>query len=107
MVLDQRLEQIAMGIIANAGAARGAAFDALAEAKNGNFEKAKGLLKKSESFAHDAHIRHSELLTLYTNGEIEQGDILISHAQDQLMCAELARELISEIIELREMMERK
>jgi Phosphotransferase system cellobiose-specific component IIA len=107
MVLDQRLEQIAMGIIANAGAARGAAFEALAEAKQANFEKAKELLVKSEKFAHDAHVRHSELLTLYSDGKIEHGDILLSHAQDQLMCAELARELISEIIELRETMERK
>jgi PTS system cellobiose-specific IIA component len=91
-----------MGIIANAGAARGAAFNALAEAKKYNFAKAKELLKSSDDYAHEAHVKHSELLTMYANGEIEQSDLLIAHAQDHLMCAELAKELIFEVIELRE-----
>jgi len=107
MALDKNMEEIAMKIIANAGAARSKAFEALAEAKKGDFEKAKELLKSSDSFAHEAHKSHSALLTMYANGEFEQSDILISHAQDHLMCAELAKELIAEIIELRKDAERR
>ena len=107
MVLDQRFEDIAMEIIANAGAARGAAFNALTAAKNGNFEQAKELMNDSENYSRKAHTSHSELLTMYTKGEIEHSDFLLSHAQDHFMCAELARDLISEIIELREYVERK
>lgn len=107
MALNKKMEEIAMKIIANAGAARSQAFEALAEAKKENFEKAKELLKSSDNYAREAHKSHSILLTQYANGEFEQSDILISHAQDHLMCAELAKELITEIIELREDAERR
>ncbi len=107
MTLNRKMEDIAMEIIANAGAARSKAFEALAEAKKGNFIDAKELLKSSDHYAQDAHKTHSLLLTMYANGEFEQCDILISHAQDHLMCAELAKELITEIIELHENKERR
>jgi PTS system cellobiose-specific IIA component len=107
MALEEKLENMAMVIIANAGAARGAAFDALAEAKKGNFEKSKVLLEKSDEYAHEAHVKHSELLSMYASGEIDHSDLLISHAQDHLMCAELAKELIVEIIEVRKLVERR
>ncbi|NMC45759.1 MAG: PTS lactose/cellobiose transporter subunit IIA [Chloroflexi bacterium] len=101
------MEEIAMKIIANAGAARSKAFEALTEAKRGNFAKAMELLETSDKYAREAHKAHSTLLTMYANGEFDQSDVLISHAQDHLMCAELAKELISEIIELRKDTERR
>lgn len=107
MILDQHVEQIVMGIIANAGASRTTAFTALEEAKKGSFENASELLKRSEELSREAHVRHSELLSLYSDGKLDQSDLLIAHAQDHLMCAELARELIAEIIELRETLGRK
>lgn len=101
MALSEKLENVAMTIIANAGAARTKAFEALAKAKEHNFEKAQELLESSDEYAHKAHTAHSELLALYAKGEVEQSDILLAHAQDHLMCAVLAKELIAEIIELR------
>jgi PTS system cellobiose-specific IIA component len=101
MALSEKLEDIAMNIIANAGAARTAAFEALAKAKEHNYEKARELLESSDDYAHKAHAMHGELLALYAKGEVEQSDILLAHAQDHLMCAVLAKELIAEIIELR------
>lgn len=102
MTLNESLENITMGIIANAGASRADAFEALKEAKKGHFKRAYELIEESKKYASDAHAKHSELLAMYANGEVEYSDLLISHAQDHLMCAELARELITEIIELRE-----
>ncbi|NMC29089.1 MAG: PTS lactose/cellobiose transporter subunit IIA [Pelolinea sp.] len=107
MALNKKMEEIAMQIIANAGAARSKAFEALAMAKKGDLEKAKELLKSSDRFAHEAHKSHSALLTMYANGEFDQSDLLIAHAQDHLMCAELAKELIVEIIALHEKVERR
>lgn len=101
MALDERTEEIAMTIISNAGAARGAAFDALKAAKAGEFEQAETLLKSANEFSRAAHKTHSELLALYAKGAFEGGDILLSHAQDHLMCAALALELIDELIDLR------
>ena len=107
MALDRKMEDIAMKIIANAGAARSKAFEALSAAKKGDYQKAGELLESSDQYAHEAHKTHSALLTMYANGEFDQSDILIAHAQDHLMCAELAKELILEIIELRKDAERR
>jgi len=104
MALDERTEEIAMTIISNAGAARAAAFDALKTAKTGDFEQAETLLKSAGEFSRAAHKTHSELLALYAKGAFEGGDILLSHAQDHLMCAALALELIGELIDLRKTM---
>lgn len=42
------LETIAMTLVGNAGEGRSLAFEALNEAKKGNFEKAEQLLKESQ-----------------------------------------------------------
>lgn len=94
MALNEQLEEITMGIIANAGAARSAAFEALASAKERRFDDADGSMAVSKEYAAKAHKAHSDLLQRYAKGEIEGGDILIAHAQDHLMCAVLAQELI-------------
>ena len=107
MALNEQLEQIVMTIIANAGDARVKVYEALAKAKKGEFEEAKALLKKSEEVSTEAHLAHSQLLSLYANGELQATDLLISHAQDHLMCAELARELVTEIINLHEIVQEK
>lgn len=107
MALNEKTEEIAMMIISNAGAARGAAFDALKAAKAGDFDRAEELLKSAEEFSRAAHKTHSELLKLYANGEVEGSDILISHAQDHLMSAALALELIDEIIDLRKTIQQR
>jgi PTS system cellobiose-specific IIA component len=101
LALSEQLEDIAMTIISNAGTARSASFEALEAAKNGDFAGASEKLKTAENFADASHKAHRELLDLYMKGVVEGGDILISHAQDHLMCAVLAKELIAEIIELR------
>ena len=100
MALTKNIENIVMEIIANSGAARSSAFNALAEAKKSNFAEASELLSQSDEFSHIAHVKHTELLSLYAKGELLNSDLLISHAQDHLMCAELAKELILEIIEI-------
>lgn len=100
MVNDERLEDLAMNIIANAGASRGASFEALAAAKKGEFPSAKEKLSAAAEFSHKAHEAHSQLLKLDAKGEVPQVDLLLSHAQDHLMNAALALELITEIIEL-------
>ena len=87
------------------GAARSNAFEALAFARKKEFSQASVLLDEAKAYSQKAHASHSELLTIYAAGEL-QGDLLISHAQDHLMCSELALELATEIIDLRKEIER-
>ncbi|MBP3398922.1 MAG: PTS lactose/cellobiose transporter subunit IIA [Erysipelotrichaceae bacterium] len=96
---------ISMQIIAGAGDAKGLIFDALEEAKKGNFEQAKEFVKQSEEASKNAHKAQMDLLVAQANGDIGAVDVLLVHAQDHLMTTLLAQELIKEIIRLYELRE--
>ena len=99
------LEMISMQIIAGAGDAKGLIFDALEEAKKGNFEQAKEFVKQSEEASKNAHKAQMDLLVAQANGDIGAVDVLLVHAQDHLMTTLLAQELIKELIRLYELRE--
>lgn len=98
------LEEVVMGLIINAGQARSLAYSALKQAKQGDFETAKTLMVQSHAALHEAHRVQTQLI----ESDEGQGKIKVSlvlvHAQDHLMTAMLARELIAELIELHEKM---
>ena len=98
------LEEVVMGLIINAGQARSLAYSALKQAKQGDFETAKTLMEQSHAALHEAHRVQTQLI----ESDEGQGKIKVSlvlvHAQDHLMTAMLARELITELIELHEKM---
>ena len=96
--LMEKLEEISMMIIANSGAARSAAFAALAEAKKGNFDAADGLMASAAESLQTAHESHRELLKMDATGEVDKVSILLCHAQDHLMGSALAGDLIKELI---------
>ena len=98
--MQEKLEEIAMMIIANSGQARSDAFAALQEAKKGNFEDAEKLQKEAEESLQTAHESHRELLKMDASGEVTQVSILLCHAQDHLMGSALALDLIREMIVL-------
>lgn len=94
------IEVVAMELVGNAGEARSLAFEALAEAKKGNFEKAEELLNQSKEASLKAHHTQTELICNEADGNKVEIGLLMVHAQDHLMTSILARELISEMIEL-------
>ena len=94
------IEVIAMELVGNAGEARSLAFEALAEAKKGNFERAEELLEKSKEASLRAHHTQTELICNEADGNKVEIGLLMVHAQDHLMTSILARELITEIIEI-------
>jgi len=96
----QAAEDIAMQIIANAGDERSKAFAALQAAKAGRFDEADSLLKAADESGDEAHKVQFELLTRFANGERIEENVLLVHAQDHVMCSQLAHELIVEIIQL-------
>ena len=57
-------------------------------------------MDEAREYSHRAHAAHSELLRMDARGEVGQMDLLLSHAQDHLMNAALAIDLISEMIAL-------
>ena len=95
---NSAMDMVSMTIIAKSGDARSMAFGALEAAKEGDFEKADELMKKSKESATLAHKAQTELLVNEANGEHAEVNVLLVHAQDHLMTSMLASELIQEII---------
>ncbi|MCF2625995.1 PTS lactose/cellobiose transporter subunit IIA [Fusobacterium perfoetens] len=100
--MNMDIETIAMELVGNAGEARSLAFEALAQAKNKNFEKAKELLEESKQASLKAHHIQTDLICQEADGNKVEIGLLMVHAQDHLMTSILARELITEIISLYE-----
>lgn len=94
--------ETAFALIAKAGEGRSYAFEALDKAKEGDFAGAEELLEKSEELLNDAHQVQFQILTQETNGTCSvELSFLMVHAQDHLMTAILAKELITEQIEMK------
>lgn len=93
-------EETSFGIIASSGATRSLAFEALEEAKQGHFDKAKELLHQADEMSLEAHNIQTALLTKEAQGDHTPVDVLLVHAQDHLMTSILAKELIEQMIEL-------
>ena len=94
------LEETVMGLIINAGMSRSLCFEALRQARAGQFAEADDLLRQAAEAANAAHAVQTRLI------EADEGEgkipvtLILVHAQDHLMTAMLARELVTELIEL-------
>ena len=82
------MEETIMTLVVKSGQAHSAAYEALGEAKQGRFEEAQKKMQESAQWVMEAR------------GEMDQISLIGVHAQDHLMDCMLARELITEMIEL-------
>lgn len=96
--MNEDLDMISFGIIANAGDSRSSAFQALEAARRGEFEEADGLMEKARAAYQKAHKAQTDLLFAEMNGAHKPVNVLMVHSQDHLMNAMLAMELIEEMI---------
>ena len=98
----EELEEVVMGLIINSGQARSLAYGPLKMAKQGDFESAKAMMDQSRLALNEAHLVQTKLI----EGDQGEGKMKVSlvlvHAQDHLMTSMLARELVTELIELHE-----
>lgn len=94
-------DQTVMQIIMAAGNAKGIAYEALKEAKGGNFEGAENNLKEAHNVITEAHNAQSQWLAAEARGEADQITALFVHAQDHLMTTMTEMNFIKEVIELR------
>ena len=99
------LEEAVMGIIVNAGQSRSLCFEALHQAKQGQFVEADSLLKEANTFAREAHAVQTQLIEADEGEGKTKMTLVMVHAQDHLMTSMLARELVAELIELHEKMQ--
>lgn len=98
--IDTAPEMIAFGLIAQAGDARSKAYEALAAAKEGDFDRARELIEQTDASVLEAHHIQTALLAKEADGDHTEVDVMLVHAQDHLMTAILAKELIAEMVEM-------
>ena len=96
--MDQ--EEIAFTLILHAGNARSHCFEALSFTRIGKHAEAFECLKKSAAELEKAHSLQTNLLQREAKGKKQEINLLLIHAQDHLMNALLARDLIKEMISM-------
>ncbi len=106
--MTEELELILFQIITAAGGSKSSYIGAIQEAKAGNIEAAKRLVKEGDEFQSQAHDPHAKLLTqeaqLATEGK-NSADLvclLLIHAEDQMMSCEVFKQMAEEFIDLYE-----
>lgn len=96
------MEMTAFQIIAAVGTARSKYIEAIDLASEGKFDEARAAIKEGEEAFNGGHAAHGQLLTKFANGELPPMDILMTHAEDQLMSAEAFGILAGKFITLYE-----
>ncbi|MBG3020005.1 PTS N,N'-diacetylchitobiose transporter subunit IIA [Proteus mirabilis] len=99
---DDEFEEIIMGLIINSGQARSVAYGALKKAKEGDFDGARKLMEQSREALNEAHKIQTRLISDDQGVGKTKVSLVLVHAQDHLMTSMLARELVTELIELHE-----
>ena len=99
---DDEFEEIIMGLIINSGQARSIAHAALKKAKQGDFAQAKKMMEQSRAALNEAHKIQTRLIGDDQGVGKTKVSLVLVHAQDHLMTSMLARELVTELIELHE-----
>lgn len=99
-VTEETDEMLAFRIIASAGQCRSLAFEALDHARAYDFETADAELAQAKEASLAAHNEQTGLLVKEANGVHSDVCLMMVHAQDHLMTAMLAYELIAEMIEM-------
>lgn len=100
MVNIEKISETAMGIITYSGMAKSCYMQALYLAKEGKFSESDEKIKEGDDSFVEAHHGHGDLLQLEMSTEEPQISLLMTHAEDQLMGAEMLKLVIVELIEI-------
>lgn len=90
-------------LISTAGTAKSMYIEAVKKAKEGNYDDARALIKQGEECYIEGHHIHSSMITDVTS----YVNLILAHAEDQMMNAETIRLMAEEIIDLHEKIDNK
>ncbi len=94
------LELICFEMIAANGSARSYFMEAIYAAKSGEFDESTRLMEEGEKMLAEGHHAHGDLLTQEASGDKVKVDLLLVHAEDQMMSAEMFKIMATEFIEI-------
>ena len=94
------LEQVAFEIISTVGTARSCYIEAIQKAKEGKMDEIEDLFKAGDEAFNEGHNAHMGLLTKEAEGNSEGVNLLLLHAEDQLMSAEAFKTIATEFTDV-------
>ena len=100
MITGEELESTVMELIINAGESKSCAMEALQAAKTGKWDEVDNLLAASLTANKRAHLVQTELIGLDEGEGKVPVNLIMVHAQDHIMTAMLAKEMIEEMINI-------
>ncbi len=95
----ENFQSTILQIICNVGTARSAYIEAIKAARAGKFEEAEALMEEGKETFVLGHEAHACLLEQEASGKPVEVQLLLIHAEDQLMSAEDFSILAEELIE--------
>ncbi|MEG0292894.1 PTS lactose/cellobiose transporter subunit IIA [Enterococcus sp.] len=100
-------EQVSFELISKAGDAFGFLVQAIADAREGNFDEANRKVAKSEKVMNEAHRVQTSMIVNEAQGQDNELSVLLIHAQDTLMNTILMSTLTKEFIKLYQYIEKE
>ena len=101
------LELTCFQIISAVGSARSFYIEAIQEAKAGHYDSAKDLIQQGQAIFLEGQHAHAALIQQEASGDQLAFQLLLVHAEDQLMSAESFGILAEEFISVYETIERR
>lgn len=100
------LELICFEMIATNGSARSYFLEALEAAKRKDFIEADKLMEEGDKMLVEGHHAHGRLLEQEAGEDKVKVDLLLVHAEDQMMSAETFKIMASQFIDLYKMLQK-
>ena len=94
----EELQQAAFGIISIVGEAKIHYMNAIKLARSGEKEKAKEEITAGNQILAKAHHEHFDVIQKEAEGEKVEYSVLFMHAEDQLLTAEVFRDMAVELL---------
>lgn len=94
------LELICFEIISSVGSAKSSYMEAIELAKQKKFDEAYKKIEEGDEAATAGHQAHMNLISKECAGETTTVTLLLLHAEDQLISAEVIKAMAIEVIEL-------
>lgn len=91
-------EEFLMTLLCKAGEARSAVMQAMAEARNGEFERSEAMLVAAEEALTEVHKTQTGLIGFDEGEGKVTMTLILTHIQDHIMTAMLCRDMANEII---------
>ncbi len=101
------LETISFKIISQVGLARSIYVEAIQQAKAGNFDRADELIIEGYEAFREGHLAHAGLIQTVAQGIEVKLDLILMHAEDQMMSTDSFKLIAEEFIAMYKFMHNK